>query len=78
MLEDFGVLVPPYSSDLNPIEFFAKVKSISRTSEHIYVHNDLETLLLMAILSVTPQDCQGWIRHAGFLLTFTIVLTIVY
>ena len=68
LLENLGVLIyflSPYSPDLNPIEeLFSKVKSSLRANEHI--HEDLETLLLMAFSSVTPEDCQGWIRHAGY------------
>ena len=69
LLESLGVLVyylPPYSPDLNPIEeLFAKVKAALKANERI-IHEDLETLLLMSFLTVSSQDCQGWIRHAGY------------
>ena len=69
LLQTLGVLVyflPPYSPDYNPIEeLFAKVKSVLKAYEH-RIHESLETLLLMSFLSVTPEDCQGWIEHAGY------------
>ena len=69
LLESLGVLVyflPPYSPDLNPIEeLFSKIKAYLRANEHS-IQEDLECLLLMAFSSVTAQDCQGWIRHAGY------------
>ena len=69
LLESLGVLVyflPPYSPDLNPIEeLFSKIKAYLRANEHT-IHEDLESLLLMAFTSVTAQDCEGWIRHAGY------------
>jgi len=67
MLEQVGVLVhflPPYSPDLNPIEeAFAKVKLSLKTD--IQDINDIETLLLASFTEITPEDCQGWISHAG-------------
>ncbi len=68
LLESLGVLLyflPPYSPDFNPIEeLFSKVKLSLRANEHL--QEDLETLLLMAFLSVTPEDCKAWISHAGY------------
>ena len=68
-MKDLGVLVYyllPYSPDLNPIkELFAKLRSVLKASEHTLCE-DIETLLLMSFLSVSSQDCQGWIRHAGY------------
>lgn len=54
-------------SGLNPIgeRFFSKIKAYLQANEHT-IHEDLETLLLMAFSSVTTQDCHGWIRHAGY------------
>ena len=67
MLEEVGVLVhfiPPYSPDLNPIEeAFAKVKLSLKTD--IQDITDIETLLLASFTEITPEDCQGWISHAG-------------
>lgn len=68
LLEGLGLIVyflPPYSPDYNPIEeLFAKVKSILKANEHIM--ENFETLLLSAFSVVTPTDCKGWIRHAGY------------
>ena len=60
LLESLGVLVyflPPYSLDI--------IKSYLQANEHT-IHENLETLLLMAFSSVTAGDCRGWIRHAGY------------
>ena len=50
-LEDLGVLVyflPPYSSDLNPIEeLFSKVKSVMKANKYILEDYDLETSILL-------------------------------
>ncbi len=68
LLESLGVLIyflPPYSPDFNPIEeLFAKVKSSLKANEHL--QEDFKTLLLMAFSSVTPEDCKGWVKHAGY------------
>ena len=68
LLESLGVLLyflPAYSPDMNPIEeLFSKVKYSLKSYEHI--HEDLETLILMAFATVTSSDCQGWIKYAGY------------
>lgn len=56
--------LPPYSPDLNPIEeCFSKVKSCLKTTEVAYIE-DHETAILAAFASVTPSDCQSWIRDS--------------
>lgn len=65
----FGVTalyLPPYSPDLNPIEnMWSKVKEALRNL-------GARTLLSLsygmaeALDSVSPQDCQGYFRHAGY------------
>ena len=68
-IEDVGSLVlflPPYSPDFNPIEeAFSKVKSVLKSyeSNNIQRISDVETLLLMSFLEITPEDCIGWINH---------------
>ena len=67
-LTEIGVLVhflPPYSPDFNLIEeAFSKVKtSLKGDMESAAV--DSETLLLANFASITPNDCRGWISHAG-------------
>ena len=55
--------LPPYSPDLNPIEeCFAKVKSNLKNMEP-YTDN-FETAILASFASVTPSDCQGWVRDS--------------
>ena len=27
--------------------------------------DDVETLLLASFMSITPEDCEGWILHSG-------------
>ena len=68
LIQEVGAIVhflPPYSPDYNPIEMtFSKVKSTIKELETIMLHeNDIETLMLTAFASITPQDCQGWISH---------------
>ena len=70
-LENLGLLIyflPPYSPDLNPIEeAFSKLKYILQASELSTPHEDLETLILIAFPKITPTDCIGWMKHAGYL-----------
>ena len=65
-LEDLGVLMyflPPYSPDLNPIEeLFSKVKSEMKANEYALVGHDLETSILCGFISITSDDCMGWIK----------------
>ena len=68
MIEEVGALVhflPPYSPDFNPIEeTFSKVKTTLKSTESIMADiTDVETLLLGSFMSVTLEDCQGWIYH---------------
>ena len=67
IIEDVGAIVhflPPYSPDLNPIEMtFSKVKSIMKQLDNSLHTDNIEPLMLSAFASVTPQDCQNWIKH---------------
>lgn len=69
VIEDVGALLhflPTYSPDLNPIEeAFSKVKSELKHVEDDMGTSDMETLLLAAFTSITPEDCQGWISHCN-------------
>ena len=69
MINEMGALVdflPPYSPDYVPVEeAFSKVKSQLKTIESEAQVLDLETLLLAAFSSITPEDCQQWIKNAG-------------
>ncbi|KAG0735226.1 hypothetical protein G6F57_007175 [Rhizopus arrhizus] len=58
------IYLPPYSSFLNPIEeFWAKVKTLVRRSP-VTDRNNLVARIREAAENVTPEDCQGWIRHS--------------
>ena len=67
MIEEVGSIahfLPPYSLDFMPIELaFSKVKSSLKTD--IQQNVDMETALLAAFATITPQDCQGWISESG-------------
>lgn len=68
-IQDTGALVhflPPYSPDFQPIEeTFSKVKANLKLIEEDMGTIDIEVLLLTSFLSITPQDCHGWIHHSG-------------
>ena len=67
IFEEVGVLVhflPPYSPDLNPIEeAFSKLKSILKTE--IEGMTDMEALILSSFITISADDCKGWIFHTG-------------
>ena len=62
--------LPAYSPDLNPIEeAFSKVKTFIKNNEATFqsaaVH-ELPLLLYSAFVTVTPEDCHSYIKHAGY------------
>lgn len=62
------VFLPPYSPDLNPIELcWAKVKTVLRKLKARSFDPLLEALSI-AFASITPQDCQAWFAHCGYLI----------
>ncbi|KAG1455085.1 hypothetical protein G6F56_007157 [Rhizopus delemar] len=66
-IEDRGykcVYLPPYSPFLNPIEeFWSKVKGgIGR--DGLTKDDNLSDRIIESSLTVTSEDCHGWIRHA--------------
>ena len=68
MIEEVGTLVhflPPYSPDFNPIEeTFSKVKAEMKNLEDSMADMlDIETIVLNAFTTVTPEDCKGWIMN---------------
>ena len=70
MIQELGTLVhflPPFSSDHNPIEeALSKVKAEMKDMEkEAQAKDDLETLVLAAFTTITPEDCQKWIQHTG-------------
>jgi len=58
--------LPPYSADLNPIEeAWSKMKSVLRRIGA----RTLDALLAAvaeALEAISPIDCNGWFRHAGY------------
>ena len=63
------LLLPPYSPDLNPIELsFAKLKSILR-KEKIRDVGLLQEFLRQSPRLFTPDECERYIRHAGYAYT---------
>ena len=64
MIEEVGSIVhflPPYSPYFMPA--FSKVKASLKTDMQQNV--DMETALLAAFATITPQDCQSWISESG-------------
>jgi len=60
--------LPPYSSDLNPIELcWSKVKTVLRTLK-ARTFDELVDALCIAFESITPNDAQAWFAHCGYLI----------
>jgi hypothetical protein len=69
-IESVGALchyLPPYSPDFNPIELlFSKVKLMIKQMEvELSETMDIETIVLAAFSTVSPEDCRGWIKSCG-------------
>lgn len=61
--------LPPYSPDLNPIEMaFAKFKTALRKAAERTV-DDLWRRIGSIIDDFSPQECQNYIRHDGYVAT---------
>ena len=62
--------LPPYSPDLNPIEeLFSQVKAFLRNNYIAYqVTDSPHVIISTAFVSVSPQNCCSYIKHAGYLL----------
>ena len=70
-LQSVGILViflPPYSTDLNPIEelfSFLKYYYLKEHDEIIQaLNNSPIEVIKSAFNEITPDYCKGWIRHA--------------
>ena len=66
-----GALVrflPPYSPDLNPIEYvFGKVKQFVRANNQLLETSlSMPSILLMAFQSITVKNCREYINYAGY------------
>jgi len=61
------LFLPGYSPDFSPIEeTFSKLKTHLRRSG-ARTREALQEAICQALLTVTPQDAQGWFRHCGYL-----------
>ena len=69
MIQAIGALVhflPPYSPDYNPIEeAFSKLKSSMKAMGEAQFM-DMDTVILSAFATITPTDCEGWIRDSDY------------
>ena len=69
LLSRAGVMLmylPAYSPDLNPIEMmWSKVKAILRKSKK-RTEETLVAAIKEAMKEITPEDCHGWFRKAGY------------
>ena len=60
------VYLPPYSPDLNPIEFaWSKLKSYLRKAA-ARTTKALNQALSEAIAAISPSDAQGYFAHCGY------------
>ena len=61
------LFLPSYSPDFSPMEdTFSKVKAYLRRAG-ARTREALQESICQALLTVTPQDAQGWFRHCGYL-----------
>ena len=72
LFQSVGILVlflPPYSPDLNPIEeTFRYIKGYLRKYDTLLqVIPDPTDVVCSAFYSLTPQMCQHWIQHGGYI-----------
>ncbi len=71
LFKSSGIVVlylPPYSPDRNPIEeLFSYIKYyLKRHDELLQAVPDPTTVIQDAFYSVTADQCNGWITHAGY------------
>jgi hypothetical protein len=60
------VYLPPYSPDFNPIEsMWSKVKASLRKAA-ARTFDTIVDAVREALLTVTPDDCDGYFRHCGY------------
>ena len=72
LFQSVGILVlflPPYSLDINPIEeTFSYIKGCLRKHDTLLqVIPDPTDVVRSAFYSLTPQMCQHWIQHGGYI-----------
>ena len=60
------VFLPVYSQDFNPTEHaWSKVKACLRKLK-ARTAGELVPAMVVALDSITLEDCKGWIRHCGY------------
>ena len=72
LLKEAGIVViflPPYSPDYNPIELvFPYIKAyLKHHDELLQALSDPLLVINAAFESITPQQCQAWITHGGYM-----------
>ena len=70
-IQSVGALVrflPPYSPDMNPIEeVFVEVKQYLQANDSLFqATSSPRAMILMEFTSVTVDNCESYIRHAGY------------
>ena len=68
LFEEAGVFLPPYSLDYMPIEeAFSYIKAYLKLHSDIFqVTRDPIALIQAAFTTITSDQCNGWITHAGY------------
>lgn len=72
LLKEAGIVViflPPYSPDYNPIELlvFAYIKAYLKHHYELQALSGPLPVINATFESITPQQCQTWIAHAGYM-----------
>ena len=69
LFQQAGIVVlflPPYSPDLNPVE-----EALSYVKNYLRKHDQLlqaiSDIIQAALDSITPEHCNGWINHSGYI-----------
>lgn len=68
LLSSFGVFLPLYSPDYNPIEeLFSYIKYYLKAHDDIIqAVGDPLPIIHSAFQSVSKSQCDGWINHSGY------------
>ena len=63
------IYLPPYSPDMNPIEyFFSKLKACMRIAQAREIEAIMECLKKV-MEDTPPEECQNYFRHCGYVST---------
>jgi transposase len=61
------LLRPAYSPDYAPVEnAFSKIKAFLRAHRYELTKENLVNYIVMAIQTITVEDCIGWFRNCGY------------